>query len=438
MMDSIAGRIREPVFPDHMVSINAPDPEDGVTDYSGEINRAISQVSGRGGGTVRIPPGVYLTGPIRLMDNVRLHLEEGAELRFSTDPDDYLPVVQTRWEGIDCFNYHPLIYARDAENVAITGKGILNGMADNTHWWPWKGRKEYGYMEGDPSQLDPECRPRLKECNEERVPLEERIFGDGSCLRPQFINFLQCRNILIEDVTIIRSPFWLIHPLLSENIILRRVTMESSGPNNDGCDPESVRDMLIEDCFFNTGDDCIAIKSGRNEDGRSWNRPSENIIIRNCTMHNGHGGVVIGSEISGGCRNIFAAYSIMDSPDLDRAIRIKTNTLRGGEIENIFIRDIKIGEVDEAVLRINCHYDSSKEGEGNFIPSIHNIHLVDIESNGSRHSLYLEGIKETESIRDIYVVNCNFNGVEMGPVIENVANIYTDHTMVNGVPVTGF
>ncbi len=438
MMDSILNQIQEPLFPERVVQIKRTDPDLEGHDYSESINRAIQNISEQGGGTVLIPEGIYHTGPIRLLDNVRIHLEEGAELRFSTDPSDYLPVVQTRWEGIDCYNYRPLIYASHAENVAITGKGILNGMAGPENWWPWKGREDYGYEDGDPSQLDQGSRPRLEECNEKQVPVNERIFGAGSYLRPQFIQFFQCRNILIEDITIIRSPFWLIHPLLSENIIMRRVTMESSGPNNDGCDPESSKNMLIEDCFFNTGDDCIAIKSGRNQDGRRWNRPSENIVIRNCTMHNGHGGVVIGSEISGGCRNIFAVNSVMDSPGLQRAIRIKTNTQRGGVIENIFIRNIKVGQVDEAVLRINCHYDSKKEGEGEFVPCIRNIHLVNVESRESMRSLYLEGVEGKKSICDIFVVDCHFNGVKSDPVISEVTNLVAENTFVNEKQVDRF
>lgn len=437
MVETIIVDIEEPVFSDYLVSvIRFGAVEGGEADCSEAIRNAIDDVFASGGGTVLIPAGIFYTGPIRLKSNVRIHLEKGAELRFSTDPGDYLPVVKTRWEGIDCYNYHPLIYALDAENVALTGEGILNGMADREHWWPWKGKTEYGFIEGSPSQLDPECRPRLKLCNERRVPLEERIFGDGYYLRPQFIHFNNCKNILLEDITIIQSPFWLIHPLLSENIILRRVTMQSSGPNNDGFDPESSRNILVEECLFKTGDDCIAIKSGRNEDGRKWNRPSENIVIRNCIMHNGHGGVVLGSETSGGCRNVFTENCVMDSPDLDRAIRIKTNSLRGGITENIYFRKILVGEVDEAVLRINCHYDSKKEGEGDFPPVVRNIHLNQVESKASKYALFLEGVEDLESIRDIYVVDCTFEGVEEHSIVSYVTNLKIDHSFENGILLT--
>lgn len=164
---------------------------------------------------------------------------------------------------------------------------------------------------------------------EDGVDMDERRFGPEDGLRPQLINFNQCDGILIENVTLLRSPFWVIHPLLSKNVVVRGVHINNDGPNGDGCDPESCDGVLIENCFFNTGDDCIAIKSGRNNDGRLWERPSENIIIRNCEMQNGHGGVVIGSEISGGCRNVYAENNKMDSPNLDRVVRIKTNTCRG-------------------------------------------------------------------------------------------------------------
>ena len=209
---------------------------------------------------------------------------------------DYLPLVYTRWEGIDCYNYCPLIYANGAENIAITGKGLLKGNASVDNWWKWKGKKEYGWKEGEPSQLDESARPLLDELNKNNVPADQRIMGEGHYLRPQFINLVNCKNILLSDFTMENSPFWIIHPLFCENVIVRGLIINSLGTNNDGCDPESCKNVLIENCYFNTGDDCIAIKSGRNNDGLKSGRPSENIIVRNCMMENGHGGVVMGTK----------------------------------------------------------------------------------------------------------------------------------------------
>jgi len=432
LMDKILADIVEPSFPEYSVDILRFGAKEGEDyDCSESIKRAIDDVSKKGGGTVIIPQGTFYTGPITMVSNIRLHMEEGAELRFSTDPADYLPPVLTRWEGTDCYNYHPLIYAYEAENFAITGKGILNGMADMDHWWPWKGRDEYGFKEWKTLAVDSTSRDRLMQYNHDEVPVEERIFAEESSLRPQFINFYRCKNILLEDFTVVQSPFWLIHPVLCENLTMRRVTTESNGPNNDGCDPDASRNILIEDCFFNTGDDCIAIKSGRNEDGRRWNIPSENIIVRNCTMHNGHGGVVIGSEISGGCRNVFAENCIMNSPELERAIRIKTNSIRGGVVENVFVRNIEVGEVDEAVLRINCHYDKKREGSGDYLPLIRNVHLINVTSKKSDHALFLDGIEGKECIRDIFLIDCEFNGVKEESIVNEVSNLLTINTRVN-------
>ena len=200
-------------------------------------------------------------------------------------------------------NYSPLIYAYEEENIAVTGKGILDGQGSNENWWNWKGNKNSGWTEGTPNQKDD--RDKLFKLAENNVPPEERVFGDGHYLRPNFVQPYKCKNVLIEGVTFKNSPMWFIHPVLCENVSIKDVTVEGLGPNNDGCDPESSKNVLIKNCYFNTGDDCIAIKSGRNNDGRRINVPSENIIIQNCHMKEGHGGVVIGSEISGGVKNVF-------------------------------------------------------------------------------------------------------------------------------------
>ncbi len=211
----------------------------------------------------------------------------------------YLPAVLTRWEGMDCYNTHPLVYAIDASNIALTGKGTIDGQASNEIWWWMNGNPEYGWKEGMNSQKLA-GRPRLLAYEQNQTPVEERRFDIEGALRPQLVNFMNCTSVLIEDLTLKNSPFWVIHPVRTESLIVRGVTIKSAGPNSDGCDPESCNNVLIENCFFDTGDDCIAIKSGRNNDGRRWNIPSRNIIVRDCRMAAGHGGVVIGSEISGG------------------------------------------------------------------------------------------------------------------------------------------
>lgn len=424
----ILGQISEPEFKDEVYDIRDFGATPGPLLSTTFIQKAIDACSDDGGGVVLISEGKYMTGAIHLKSNVNLHISENAELGFSTDPNNYLPLVRTRWEGRDCMNYSPLIYANNQENIAVTGKGTLNGNADNSNWWPWKGRTEYGWKEGMDSQDNAEGRPRLQQYEIAEIPIEERMMGKGSFLRPQFINFVSCRNILVENLTIKNAPFWIIHPLLSENIILRGLTIDSHGPNNDGCDPESSRNVLIEDCYFDTGDDCIAIKSGRNKDGRRSNAPSENIIVRNCTMHNGHGGVVLGSEISGGARNIFVEDCRMNSPELERAIRIKTNSNRGGAVEHIYVRDIEIGEVKEAILKINCEYDIKSEGRGHFFPEIRNVVLERITSEKSKYPVYIKGIEGRNCIDSILLRNCIFEGVERTSYIEFAGEVNFENT----------
>src|SRR5205085_3273649 len=219
-----------------------------------------------------------------------------------------------------------------------------------------------------------EARWRLFRMAEDGVAVSARRFGVESYLRPAFIQPYACRNVLIEGVTIRNSPMWEINPVLCTNVTVRHVTIDSHGPNNDGCDPESCRDVLIEHCTFNTGDDCIAIKSGRNADGRRINVPSENIIVRNCEMRDGHGGVTVGSEISGGCWNVFAHDCRMDSPRLDRALRLKNNAMRGGLLRDIYMRDVTVGEVADSVLSIDFTYEEGAKGP--FTPVARDVELL--------------------------------------------------------------
>ena len=394
------------------------------------INRAIATCSLNGGGKVVVPAGTWFTAPLTLKSNVNLHLEEGSTVLFTTDPK-YFPVVLTRWEGIDCYNLQPLVYAYGETNIAITGKGTLDGGAANENWWKKYGAERFGWKEGDISQRT--GRPKLMQWNNEKLPVSRRILTETDGLRPQMINFYRCNNVLIEGVRILRSPFWVIHPLMCNNLTVRGVYVENDGPNGDGCDPESCSNVLIENCYFNTGDDCIAIKSGRNNDGRLWAKPSENIIVRNCEMKNGHGGVVIGSEISGGYKNLFVENCKMDSPLLDRVIRIKTNTLRGGIIENIFVRNVEVGECKEAVLHINLLYEPREIGERGFIPVIRNVNLDKVNSQKSQYGVYIDGLPDQATVFDIHVSNSNFNGVKSGNKFTGlIENVKFNNLKING------
>jgi unsaturated rhamnogalacturonyl hydrolase len=316
---------------------------------------------------------------------------------------------------MDCYNYSPLIYAFEQENIAVTGEGVLDGQAGDSNWWAWKGNKKL-----DPSTTQTAARTRLGKMVADNVPVDQRRFGNGDKLRPSFIEPYRCRNVLIEGVRIRRSPMWEIHPLLSTNVIVRGVNIVSHGPNNDGCDPESCRDVLIENTLFDTGDDCIAIKSGRNNDGRRVGLASENIIIRNCTMKDGHGGVTIGSEISGGCRNVFVENCDMDSPNLDRALRFKSNAVRGGVVENVFMRNVKVGRVADAVIQIDFVYEEGANGEHK--PVVRNVVMENVTVRETPRVLNIVGIPSGE-ISNVRVLNSTFKNVEKEDVIKEAKDV---------------
>ena len=403
---------------------------DGKTLNTAAFEKAIQTCTENGGGKVLVPNGKYLTGAIHLENNVNLHLEDKAEILFSLNPKDY-PIVHTSWEGTELMNYSPLIYAKNKTNVAITGKGILNGQADSTNWWIWSGAKMYGWKKGIPSQNDPTNREVLVDMAEKGIPVEQRIFGEGRYLRPNFIEFFECNTVLVKDITVINSPFWILHPIKTNNMIIDGVTVNSHGPNNDGCDPEYSQNIVIKNCTFNTGDDCIAIKAGRDADGRRVAIPSKNIIVQNCKMIDGHGGVVIGSEISAGVNNVFVENCVMDSPNLDRAIRIKTNSRRGGIIENIFVRNLEVGTVKECVLKLNMFYNVYGSQTGNFIPVIRNINLENVNvKNGGKYSIWAEGYKESP-VENITLKNVKIQKVDSIYLLKNVKNINFINTYIN-------
>ena len=398
------------------------------------INRVISLVSKKGGGKVIIPKGTWNTGAIELKSHVNLVLEEGATLHFAFEPKLY-PLVRTSWEGLACWNYSPCIYAYKATDIAITGKGTIDGGGNNDTFWQWNGSPRFGYKEGVTKESQKlGSRSKLLKMAEDGVPFDERKFGMGYGLRPQLVNMVHCERILIKDVKMINSPFWVIHPLLSKNITVDGVYVWNEGPNGDGCDPEACENVLIQNCVFHTGDDCIAIKSGRNNDGRLWNQPSKNIIIRNCKMEDGHGGVVIGSEISGGCENVYAEDCEMDSPHLDRILRIKTNNCRGGLIQNINMRRIKVGQCGEAVVKINLDYESKEVCYRGFEPTVRNVNVEDVTCQKSNYGVLIIGRDAVENVYDINIKNCKFDGVQKQPVkiTGKTRNVKFDNLYING------
>ena len=383
--------IRPPAFPNCLVDIRDHGAVgDDRTDCTASIASAIAACAKAGGGRVLISAGKWFTGPIQLQSNIELHLHEGAFVRFCTDPDRYLPAVFVRWGGMDCYNYSPLIYACDCQNIAITGRGMLLGQGKP--WWGWE-------------KLQHRSRARQYELVTQGVPVDQRIFGSAEYpLRPQFIQPINCTNVLLEDFTIAEAgPFWTIHLAYCRNVIVRRLRINAcDGPNTDGIDIDSSRNVIIEDCELATGDDCISLKSGMNEEGWRVNRPTENVIIRRIRATAGIGGFTIGSDMSGGVRNVFVHDC--DFENLACGIRMKAARGRGGVVEDITVQDIRMGKTSGEAIEITTEIGSSFVKPDGKAPVFRNIRIRDISCDRARSAARMIG-QHDAPFRDINLEN---------------------------------
>jgi polygalacturonase len=407
-VSDILAHIVPPTFPDRTFAItNYGAKDDGVTDCTEAFRKAIDACSQAGGGKVVVPAGVYLTGAIHLKSNVDLDVARGATIRFSTDPKSYLPVVFTRYEGTEVMNYSPFIYALGQENIAITGEGTFDGQGSHAVWYSWKQVPGPG---------------ELVAMGDRGVPVAQRVFGQGHHLRPNFIQPVGCKNVLIKGVHITDSPMWVMTPLYCTNVTIERVTVDTQGPNTDGCDPDSCTDVLIKDCHFSDGDDCIAIKSGRDVDGRRVNIPSRNIVIQNCVFKDGHGGVTVGSETSGGVENVFAENCRFDSPNLDIAMRFKTGMTRGGFIKHIYIRNCTVKSARTGI-GINMRYPGTLNGHAT--PVVRDIDIRHCAFDRlSQQPIVIEGFSDSARVTDVTIAHCTFPNTKARSIITNASRIH--------------
>jgi hypothetical protein len=410
-------RLERPTFPERVFDIRDYGAVgDGTTMNTAAIAKAISNCADSGGGTVFIPPGLWLTGPIHLESKINLHASEGATIRFSTRFEDYLPVVFTRWEGIEVLNYSPLIYANGADNIALTGRGTYDGQGEA--WFPMRP-----WQKAD--------REMLWNSEARGIPVEQRIYGTvEGALRPAMVQPINCSNVLIEGPTFTRSPFWVIHPVYCDRIIIRNVRVDSYGVNNDGVDLDSCSNSLVERCNFKVGDDAVAIKSGRDADGWRVGRPSENIIVRHITSTDGQGGCVIGSELSGGARNII--FHDIYFKDTTTAIRIKSKIGRGGVIEDIWFKDIVVtGLRKRPAFWLDALYAShTVQPATDTLTKFRNIHLENLASWGGERSIEIGAYPEQPA--ENITLSKVFMTADNGLVLENAVGVTFEQ--VNIVP----
>ncbi len=438
MVPEILARIVPPSFPEKEFNILAYGAKaGGTTDCNESIQKAINACGESGGGKVVIPAGEYLSnGPLHLLDNVNLHIAEGALLKFGTNPYDYTPLALVRWEGTLCYNYSPLIYANGKKNIAVSGKGIIDGQTQGT-WALWK--------RGNDGKNQDHDKTVLRQHGNDVTPVETRVFGNGFLdldgdgkddghgdgkdhyLRPTTIEFIYCENILIEDVTIRNTPFWAVHPVFSKNITIRGLNIEKGTTNDDGIDPDSCTDVLIENCTIDTEDDAISIKAGRDQD--AWERdPCENIIIRNSTLRTGVNGFCIGSEMSGGVRNVFVEDCVI--PQARRGINFKCNLDRGGKVERVFIRNIKMENIEEEMFIFRMDYHGYR---GNHYPTkfndffVSDIHIDKVGKTGFK----IVGV-EDQFIERVYLNKITIEEVPVDSEIKYAKDILANDVKVNG------
>ena len=398
----------------------------GIKPCTKLINQTIEKAASEGGGTIYFPAGTYLTATIHMKSNITLYVESGAVLRFSDRFEDYLPFVKIRWEGTVMNTLSPLIYAHDAENLTITGRGTLNG--NGFKWWSWEKETKNG---GKLPALN-KLQRMWEEANEDleisdyyKPSLERRMF------RPPFIQFYECNNVLIENVKIVNSPFWTVNPEFCDNVTIKGITINNvPSPNTDGINPESCRNVHISDCHISVGDDCITIKSGRDAQARRLGVPCENITITNCTMLAGHGGVVIGSEMSGSVRKVTISNCVFDGTD--RGIRIKSTRGRGGVVEDIRVSNIVMSNIKQEAVVLNLKYSQMPaEAKSERTPIFRNVHISGMTVTDVKTPIKIVGLEEAP-ISDIVLRDIHIQGARQKCIFEDCERITMDNVIING------
>lgn len=434
--------VAEPSFPDYAVSIaDFGAIAGGQTTNTDAINKAIDAASKNGGGKVIIPRGIWLTGPIMLKSNVNLHTEEGALVIFSKDFDLY-PLVETSFEGLNTYRCLSPIYGKDLENIAITGAGVFDGSGDA--WRPvkksklteaqWKKKVASGSVLNAAGNTWYPTEKALKgvERSEMNVPTHLKTKEEHEAikdfLRPVMVSLVNCRKVLIDGSAFQNSPAWCLHPLMCEDITLRNVTVKNPwySQNGDGLDLESCKNAVIYNCSFDVGDDAICIKSGKNEDGRKRGRPTENVIVKECIVYHGHGGFTVGSEMSGGVRNIHVANCTFIGTDV--GLRFKSTRGRGGVVENIYISDINMIDIPAEPILFDLYYSGNSpipEGDEKVSPA----------DKAKMATMIPPVTDETPSFRDIFMKNVTCKGAGRAVFLQGLPEMNLKNIKLENVSI---
>lgn len=424
---------------------------DGITLNTKSINNAIATCSQKGGGVVLVPGGMWLTGPVEMKSNVNLHIVREAVLQFTDDFDRY-PLVEGSYEGRRSARCQSPISGVNLVNIAITGRGIIDGNGDAWRMVKrdklteneWKRKvASGGSVSEDGRTWFPSTKTRLAHEQKRTSTLGPgqtlKDFEDiKDFLRPNLLVLTNCKKVLLEGVTFQNSPAWCLHPIMCEDLTLRNVFVKNPdyAQNGDGVDVESCRNVLIEGSTFDVGDDGICIKSGKDEEGRKRGKPTENVIVRNNVVYKGHGGFVVGSEMSGGARNIFVYDCSFIGTDI--GLRFKTARGRGGIVENIHIRNIRMKDILHDAIFFDMYYfmKPPKPGEKVVVPPVteatpqfRNIYINDVVCNGAERGIFVRGLPEMP-IRDIHLNNIVLKTNKGAELIE-ADNIHLDNVQLN-------
>lgn len=456
-------KLDKPVFPANQVSVaDFGGVSDGVTLNTEAFEKAMDALSRKGGGTLLVPSGIWYTGPIVFRSNINLHLEKGALILFSADFNLY-PLVNTVFEGLDTRRCQSPVSGRNLENIAITGEGSINGSGEA--WRPlkkskvnvghWKKVVASGGVVKDGNYWFPsEGSKKGLEISDMNVPRHDLTEAEWmeikDFLRPVMISFIECKNVLLEGVLFENSPAWNIHPLMCENVIIDNIFVRNPGyaQNGDGVDLESCVNSIIVNSTFDVGDDAICIKSGKDEDGRRRNRPTENVIIDNCKVFQGHGGFVVGSEMSGSVRNI--SVSNCQFLGTDVGLRFKSRRGRGGVVENIYIRDINMFDIATESFLFDLYYGGKSASESladgdttpvdevvptvdETTPAFRNIYVKNLTSRNARRAMFFNGLPEMK-IENINVENVTISATIGAELVES-ENIHFKNVKL--IPKTG-
>lgn len=389
----------------------------GTADARPAILAAIKKASAEGGGRVVIPPGKWLSrGPVHLASRINLHVSEGATLLFGPEARHYLPVVLTRWEGTEVHGYSPLIYAFEVSDVAVTGKGTIDGNAAS-EFLTWIPKAEPDFQ-------------RLRRMGADGTPVSKRVFGEGTHLRPSIIQFFRAERVLLEDYTVLNSPFWVNHLVYADHATVRRVRVDSHHANNDGVDVDSSRHVLVERCWFRTGDDSVVVKSGRDRDGREINRPSEHVVVRHNDM-GGEDGIALGSEMSGGIRHVYFTDNVLRKGA--SAIRFKANLDRGGTVEHVRARNFTVEAFDNLIW---FQLDYPGQLGGNF-PSTYRDIVFENFTVERAGTVFNGDAPAAAPLRDVTLRDVEIKQADRTFVLKNVEGLKLENVRIGGQRVDG-